>query len=122
MTPGSRPAVVIHGTRASWQSGTADVDLDFAATIAQWLVDETSERIAFLCRESSGASFIAVHRADGSFLRRFIEPKDVSFNYLGPSRGHSLAVMATAYHGGWGDWWYGLEPDTDQLVSLGEGR
>jgi hypothetical protein len=122
VTRASRPTVVTSGSRACWQSGSADVDLDLAATIAQWLVDDSCERIAFLCRESSGASFIAVHRSDGTFLCRFVEPKDVSFNYLGPNRGHGLAVMATAYHSGWGDWWYGLYLDIEQLVRLGEGR
>lgn len=88
-------------------------------------------RIAFLCGQSDEHQrflgrpvtlFISVHDLRGSVICRFDESKDVHFNCLGANRDYGLAVMATTYKSGWCDWWYGLNLDTGELVSLGEGR
>ena len=129
--PGTVSVVELDGSRARWQFADADVELDLHIPIQHFLVDYVMNHIAFLCGESAEQQrflgrpvtfFISVHDLQGPVICRFDEPKDVHFNCLGANRHCGLAVMATTYKSGWCDWWYGLNVDTGELVSLGEGR
>jgi hypothetical protein len=123
--------VELDGSRARWRLANANVELDLGVPIRHFLVDYDSNRIAFLCGETAEQQrflgrtvtfFISVYDLHGPFICRFDEPNDVHFNCLGANRDCALAVMATTYKSGWCDWWYGLNVDTGELVSLGEGR
>jgi hypothetical protein len=78
--------------------------------------------IITLCGEEKKPNLITCYDPHGKKLKEIKETKDCYFNYLGENRGHDVAVMTTAYIQGWHDWWYAIDIENGNLVSLGEGR
>lgn len=78
--------------------------------------------VVSLCGAEKEPKHISLYDPNGKKLKEISEPTKCYFNYLGENRGHDVAVMAKAYVSGWVDWWYYIDIENGELVSLGEGR
>lgn len=115
------------------------MDIDVSCHTAEWVCDGRKvvieehslhqaiyshqlNLVVALCGADKEPKYISLYDPNGIRLKEISEPADCYFNYLGENRGHEVAVMVKTYISGWVDWWYRIDVENGELVSLGEGR
>jgi len=111
----------IKNNEVTWRHNETPISVS-VNNLDQALFSADHNAVVVLSGPSQTSKKVIIFDLGGTVRCEIEQPKEVYFHGLGPNRGHDVAIFSTTYNIGWKNWWFAIDSNSKDVVSLGEGR